>query len=76
MNQNNGVDLIAHAAAKHYLSQPNAYSISDCREKFEGKLLIEGGKAFIVFADESVLSVEKIVRAKFSPKQNGATIDV
>ena len=71
MDQNNGtVDLIAHEAAKHYLSQPNAYAISECREKFEGELLIKGGKPFIVFADESVLSVEKIVRAKFQPKRH------
>ncbi len=65
--------MIAHDAAKHYIAQPNAYSVTDLREKFEGKLLIVGGKPYIVFPDDSSLSVQKVVQAKFQPEkvQNG-----
>lgn len=60
--------MIAHDAAKYYLSQPNTYSIVDVREKFGGDLLVVEGKPHIVFPDESSFSVQKVVQAKFDPK--------
>lgn len=59
--------MIAHEAAKFYLDQLNTYSVVDVREKFGGNLLIVEGKAHIAFRDGSTLSIEKLVRAKFSP---------
>lgn len=58
--------MIAHDAAKYYIAQPNTYSVLDMRQKFKGELLIEGGKAHIVFFDESTLSVQKLVQANFN----------
>lgn len=57
--------MIAHEAAQYYLNQLNTYSVVDMRKKFKGELFIEGGKAYIVFSDDSTLSVEKVVQAKF-----------
>ena len=59
--------MIAHEAAKYYLAQPNTYSVTEVRKKFEGEILVEGGKPYIVFPDESTLSVQKIVQIKFGP---------
>lgn len=62
--------MIAHDAATYYLSQPNTYSVVDVREKYRGELLIVEGKPYIVFPDESTLSIAKIVREKFLPETN------
>ena len=65
--------MIAHDAAKYYIEQSNRYSVVDLRKKFKGELLIRGGKPYIVFSDDSTLSVQKVVQAKFNPEavQNG-----
>lgn len=68
MQDNLSGQLIAHAAAQYYLEQSNTYSVVDVREKFEGTIRIVGGKPYLVFKDDSTLSVQKIVRAKFRPK--------
>ena len=61
--------MISQEAARYYLNQPNTYSVVELREKFEGKLRIEGGKPHILFPDETTLSIQKIVRAKFAPEE-------
>lgn len=60
--------MIAHEAAKHYLSQPNTYAITDVRKKFCGEIFVIEGKPYLVFPDESSLSIQKIVQAKFDPE--------
>lgn len=60
--------MIAHDAAAFYLAQPNRYSIVDVRKQFQGKLFIVEGKPYLVFSDESTLSIQKIVQAKFKPR--------
>ena len=62
--------MVAHEAAKFYMNQPNTYAVTDVREEFGGELLIVEGKAYIAFNDESTLSIERIVRAKFQPNGN------
>lgn len=61
--------MIAHDAAKQYLAEPNMYSVIDLRKKYRGEILIVGGKPYIVFPDESSLSIQKIVEAKFDPER-------
>ena len=62
-------EMIASQAARDYLNLPPSASISETRERFGGEIIIRGGKPFILFPDESVLSIEKIVKAKFACKQ-------
>jgi len=67
--------VIAHDAAKYYLEQSNKYSVIELRQKFKGELLIRGGKPYIVFSDDSTLSVQKVVQAKFHPEEVKESID-
>lgn len=64
--------MIAYEAAKYYIAQPNKYSVVDMREQFDGEIEIEGGKPFVKFPDGSSLSIQKVVEAKFQPRdRNG-----
>ena len=63
-------DMTAHIAAKDYLVQPNTFAITNLREKYDGKTVIDGGKPYIVFPDGSTLSVSMIVRAKYPERSN------
>jgi len=57
--------MIAQEAAKFYLEQPNRYSVLDMRTEFNGELQVIGGKPYLIFPDETSLSIQKIVRVKF-----------
>lgn len=63
--------MIAHDAAKYYLEQPNTYAVTNMREKFEGEVMVIEGKPYLVFPDESSLSIQKIVIAKFGEVDDG-----
>ena len=62
--------MVAQEAAQYYLRQPNDYSVTEMREKFGGdiRVEVESGKPYIIFPDQSTLSIQKIVRAKFEPE--------
>lgn len=60
--------MIAHTAEQFYLAQPDTYALTELREKFGGEFLIVEGKPYITFEDQSALSIQQVVRAKFLPK--------
>lgn len=64
--------MIAQEAAKYYLNQPDVYSVVDMREKFEGEVMVIEGKPYLVFPDETSLSIQKIVEVKFGASHNKA----
>lgn len=65
--------MIAHAAERYYLAQPDTYALTALRKKFGGEFLIVEGKPYITFEDQSALSIQQVVRAKFLPEEVNET---